>query len=316
MALDLGKDIGGVPVVVLGGVVVAGLGIGIYFNRRAANTANQPTQLTESGIGAGGTGGFADVNPPPPQDEPADNNEAWRIRATNWLIAQGSDPGTADTALRKYITGQSMDAVEYALVKSALLKFGVPPESLPGPGNQGPPPVSLLAAKANTPPAGRSASVTLTWIPSPGATSYLVTVSSQYGNTSWEVTGQPYTNLETGADTLQTWTVVAKNDYGQSEPRSVQLKTPPLGGSGGGNPPPPAPNNPAPPPPAPAQRTYTIQRGDTLWGIAGRFYGAPTRWREIYNRNSGVIEAAARQHGKTNSSQGTWIYPGTVLVIP
>ena len=36
----------------------------------------------------------------------------------------------------------------------------------------------------------------------------------------------------------------------------------------------------------------------------------------IYAANSAVIEAAAKQHGKSSSNNGWWIYPGTVLAIP
>lgn len=61
---------------------------------------------------------------------------------------------------------------------------------------------------------------------------------------------------------------------------------------------------------------YTVVSGDTLWGIAKRFLGAGNRCGEIYNANSSVIEEAAKSHGKANSSNGHWIYPGTVLNIP
>jgi len=66
---------------------------------------------------------------------------------------------------------------------------------------------------------------------------------------------------------------------------------------------------------------YTIVSGDTLWGIAQSHYGNGARWTEIYEANKDVIEARARQEGKTNSGQGgtslgQWIYPGTVLIIP
>lgn len=61
---------------------------------------------------------------------------------------------------------------------------------------------------------------------------------------------------------------------------------------------------------------YTVVSGDTLWGIAKRFLGAGTRYAEIYNKNKETIESTAREHGKADSSNGHWIWPGEVLTIP
>jgi nucleoid-associated protein YgaU len=58
---------------------------------------------------------------------------------------------------------------------------------------------------------------------------------------------------------------------------------------------------PAPPP----AKTYTVVKGDTLWGIAQRFLGAGARYEEIYEANKGVIG------GNPNL-----IYPGQVFTIP
>ena len=44
-------------------------------------------------------------------------------------------------------------------------------------------------------------------------------------------------------------------------------------------------------------RTYTVKKGDTLWGIATRFYGDGTRWRELASRN-GVGDPKKLQIGK------------------
>ena len=63
-------------------------------------------------------------------------------------------------------------------------------------------------------------------------------------------------------------------------------------------------------------KKYTVKSGDTLWGIATRLLGKGVRYVEIYNLNKEVIEAAAKAHGKASSSNGHWIWAGTVLEIP
>lgn len=49
----------------------------------------------------------------------------------------------------------------------------------------------------------------------------------------------------------------------------------------------------------------TVQKGDTLSGLAKRHLGAASRWREIYDLNRGAIG--------TNPDK---IFPGTVLTLP
>lgn len=67
---------------------------------------------------------------------------------------------------------------------------------------------------------------------------------------------------------------------------------------------------------ASTSKTYTIKSGDCLWNIAKKFYGNGSKWTTIYNANKSTIEARAKKAGKKSSSNGHWIYPGTVLVIP
>lgn len=64
----------------------------------------------------------------------------------------------------------------------------------------------------------------------------------------------------------------------------------------------PAPGGPAPVPAA--QRTHTVVKGDTLWGIAQKFYGSGPAWPRIFDANRSKIK---------NSH---WIFPGQVFVIP
>lgn len=56
--------------------------------------------------------------------------------------------------------------------------------------------------------------------------------------------------------------------------------------------------------PAPKKRTHTVVRGDTLWGIAQRYYGAGSKYTVIYNANRDKIK------------DPHWIYPGQVFTIP
>lgn len=47
----------------------------------------------------------------------------------------------------------------------------------------------------------------------------------------------------------------------------------------------------------PAQKSYTVKKGDTLWDIACRYYGDGTRWGELAERN-GVADPRKLQIGK------------------
>lgn len=61
---------------------------------------------------------------------------------------------------------------------------------------------------------------------------------------------------------------------------------------------------------------YVVKRGDTLWDLAKQFYGNSRLYTVIYDRNRDSIEAAAKEHGKTDSKGGHWIWPGQTLAIP
>lgn len=65
-----------------------------------------------------------------------------------------------------------------------------------------------------------------------------------------------------------------------------------------------------------AAGTYVIQKGDSLWELAKRFYGDPEKCTAIYAANQDAIEREARARGKSSSSDGYWVFPGLNIVIP
>lgn len=61
---------------------------------------------------------------------------------------------------------------------------------------------------------------------------------------------------------------------------------------------------------------YEVKSGDTLWELAKQFYGDAAKYPVLYDANREVIEQAAKKRGKSSSSSGYWIFPGTQLTVP
>lgn len=56
-------------------------------------------------------------------------------------------------------------------------------------------------------------------------------------------------------------------------------------------------------PPTPGPNDYLIQRGDTLWDLAGKWLGDPFLWPQVWDQNRYILDSH-------------WIYPGDPLVVP
>ena len=63
-------------------------------------------------------------------------------------------------------------------------------------------------------------------------------------------------------------------------------------------------------------KTYTVKDGDTLLKIAKKQLNDSSLYKKLYELNKNTIEAAAKKHGRRSSSNGWWIYAGTVLKLP
>lgn len=317
--MDLGKKVGPLP---LGGwiiVVGAGLVIGYIVNKNAGKKADTPTTDPNSDVGTGG-GSFLPISPPSePTETDPETNQAWGQKAIKWLIAQSIDSVVANNAVTKFLSGMTLDAQESAAIAMALGHFGPPPEGVSAPPDDPTPKTPGNLVHTGT----INDRVGLSWSPVVGAMDYEV----MWNTTEWGQGGPVTTTIPTISSGPHdgrfdhTFYVRAVNDFGKSQAATITV---PKWTTTGTPPPPnnPPPSNPPPPPPPPpTQRTHTIAKGNTLWGISSQYYGTGTRWIQIYNANAGAIEAAAKANGKSssrgpNGTVGWWIYPGTVLVIP
>lgn len=161
--LDLGKQVGPLPLGAWIGVVAGGLGIAWYINRNAGKGSASPpaeealTVGAEPGVGTGGGQFIYD----PPQTGPStptgyETNDQWARAAILYLLSEGKNPNTATLAVSRYIAEQALNAEESALIGLAITKLGPPPFL---PVNPPDPPVVNPPV---TPPVTPPASVTLT----------------------------------------------------------------------------------------------------------------------------------------------------------
>ena len=56
-------------------------------------------------------------------------------------------------------------------------------------------------------------------------------------------------------------------------------------------------------PPEVGPEAYIIQKGDTLWDLAGKWFGDPFLWPQVWDENRYILDSH-------------WIYPGDPLVVP
>ena len=311
-SIALDKKIGPLPIGAWILVVGAGLALGYFMNKRKSSDL-EGGQSGEAGVGEGGSGW--DVVPPPSSDVVPEEltNMTWALKAQTYLIAQGYPATEAVNAINKYIYSMDLTLEEKALVDLVLKKYGPPPEPLaPITVPKSPPPTPTGIHAVTKLPSGDG--ITFAWTASAGAKGYRM--RSDDASQWWESAGGLPTMFYGGLRGGRTYTfqLVAYNDNGESAPAVFTESTLPTPFTP--PPPAPAPNPQNPAPSTPAQRTWTVDPGDTLWGISLAMYANANRWQEIYNANAGVIESTARAHGYSNSQNGKWIFPGTVLVIP
>lgn len=113
-----------------------------------------------------------------PQGLPAPvTNAQWSTLTADYLLGKGNDPTLVETALYRYIHGQTLSTAQQAVVRLALQYFGSPPEGVLPPTptpSTGPVASGIKGLKAS---AITKTSVWLDWSPSSNVRSYEVFVN-------------------------------------------------------------------------------------------------------------------------------------------
>lgn len=136
-AVDLGKQVGPLPLGAWVAVVGAGLGIAVYTRRQSGTS--EPTVVDDTsgvpGVGTGGSGLWTDITTPTTGTSTTPttytDNESWGSAAINRLIAANYSPAQVYSAITKALAGGSgenkLSVQEYAVWSQALTFLGAPP---------------------------------------------------------------------------------------------------------------------------------------------------------------------------------------------
>lgn len=213
MALDLGKQVGPLP---LGAwIVVVGGGLGIaYWTKRnqSADTSQEPVVDTSGvpGVGDGSVGGWIPTQPSTGTntDTAIATNEDWAYKAKQYLIGKGYPAITASSAIDKYIAGLKPSVQEYTLVGIALAAIGPLPQGLPDVVEPDPVPTTPDATQVNkvsglTVTTGPT-SLTAKWTSDKTSNMYRVTISGG---------GSKRTRLVPFATSVNEWGLKRNTDY-------------------------------------------------------------------------------------------------------
>lgn len=251
--LDLGKQVGPLPLGAWIAVVGGGLALAWYVNKSQGSGGDSTLPLLpDSDVGTGGSssqGGYTYDPPNTGGNSSTDysTNDEWGRAAVVYLMGQGVNPVTATRAVNKFLGEEQLTADEQALISKAIGAIG-PPPVLPGnppppasddsgepppsnggdnnpPPTQNPPDVVLTAPK-NLRTWGHGPTVLtvpLQWDPVPGAAYYRV----YRGDVAFNVGASADTKTTIGgltpgkSYTFHVRAVDSKNRFGPASERKV-----------------------------------------------------------------------------------------------
>lgn len=195
--LDLGKQVGPLPMGAWIALVGGGLGIAIYMRNRANSSdvvyANDTSSIP--GVGVGGVGAFTPTDggtSPETGSVGIQSNAQWAQAAFTYLVATGADASFVDKTLRDYLQGVGLNLQGNALVSLALAKLGLPPEPLPDapalPGKPAPTPAKPPAKTPVRTPVKPPVKTTPKRVVKPQPRTYIVLP----GDSLWKIAARYY----------------------------------------------------------------------------------------------------------------------------
>ncbi len=201
MAMDLGKQVGPLPLGAWIAVVGGGLGLAYYTSKTKVEEPDEP--VDESGGTGEGPGGmvYVPVTPGNTENEsgPA-TNEEWARIAIDGLIGRGYPAALVNSAITKALMGgtdyegKKMSVQEWSIWQLALMYYGTPPQpvnvppptDVPGPviPPTNPPPNEPPPVK---PPTGTPAHYTYTVVRGDTLSGIASKTNKKYGlSNSWQ----------------------------------------------------------------------------------------------------------------------------------
>ncbi len=284
------KKVGGIPVVYLAAGFVVILAVIAWQMKPSATAADNAEVAVESADDT--IMRESEVYPALPlgtvtasSSERTDNsgntsistNDEWLRRGVMYLAGKGVSPGDAQLALTTYLDGNEVTFEQGGMRDDVIRELGMPPYPVLIGGTradvartQGPLPRSHIVKNTNDDTAGKIAQL---YYGRADAFAVSAVSDKNGGRVSYNV------GDSVEVPVLPTPAVVAA-----PSPTVVAAPTPTVT--------------------AKPTRYYTVVRGDTLSGIAYRYYRNASKWTVIYNANRGIIKNA------------NLIYPGQRFVIP
>lgn len=132
--MDLGKQVGPLPLGAWIVVVAGGLGIALYTSRQKVEEPETVDETGDVGVGPSGFTQLVPIQQPSENETGPTTNEEWARIAIDGLIGRGYPAALVNSAITKALMGgtdyegKKMSVQEWSIWQLALMYYGTPPQ--------------------------------------------------------------------------------------------------------------------------------------------------------------------------------------------